>query len=227
MFMRNLTLVIPAKHEEYSLPIVLKELQSFNCKKIIVVSKSDSRTISSIKNFKCKIIKQKFDGYGNAIIEGIKKVTTKYLCIFNADGSFDPRYLKKMLKQSILNKNFIFASRYAHGGGSADDSLLTLIGNKIFTFMGSIFFKLRVSDILFTYIMGEKNKFVKLKLKNSDFRLCIEIPIKIKLNNFKYETIPAFERKRFGGKKKVNEFKDGFLILIEIIKSYFTIYVKN
>jgi glycosyltransferase involved in cell wall biosynthesis len=225
--MRNLTLVIPAKHEEYSLPKVLEEVQNVDCKKIIVLSKSDSKTIRSIKNYKCKIIKQKCDGYGNAIIEGIKNVTTKYLCIFNADGSFDPKYLKKMLNEVSLKKKFIFASRYIQGGGSADDSPLTFIGNKIFTFIGAILFKLRISDILFTYIMGEKNKFIKLQLKNSDFRLCVEIPIKIKLKNYKYESIPSFERKRLGGKKKVNEFKDGFLILIEIIKIYFTVYVKK
>jgi cellulose synthase/poly-beta-1,6-N-acetylglucosamine synthase-like glycosyltransferase len=225
--MKSLTLVIPAKHEEYSLPRVLKEMQNIDCKKIIVLSKSDSKTIRSIKNYKCKIIKQKYEGYGNAIIEGIKNVTTNYLCIFNADGSFDPKYLKKMLKEVSLKKNFIFASRYVDGGGSADDSLLTLIGNKIFTFIGATLFKLRISDILFTYIMGEKNKFINLKLKNTDFRLCVEIPIKIKMKNYKYESIPSFERKRFGGKKKVNEFRDGFLILIEIIKIYFTIYVQK
>jgi hypothetical protein len=62
---------------------------------------------------------------------------------------------------------------------------------------------------------------IKLKLKKSDFRLCVEIPIKIKINNFKYRTIASYERKRMGGKKKVNEFIDGFLILTELIKSYF------
>jgi hypothetical protein len=59
--MKSLTLVIPAKHEEYSLPRVLKEMQNIDCKKIIVLSKSDSKTIRSIKNYKCKIIKQKYN----------------------------------------------------------------------------------------------------------------------------------------------------------------------
>jgi hypothetical protein len=75
--------------------------------------------------------------------------------------------------------------------------------------------------------MGETNKFKELKLQNSDFRICVEIPIKIKLNNFKYSSIPSFERKRLGGIKKVNEFKDGFLILCELIRNYFMKYEKN
>ena len=31
---------------------------------------------------------------------------------------------------------------------------------------------------------------------------------------------PSFERSRISGKKKVNEFKDGFLILISILKLF-------
>jgi glycosyltransferase involved in cell wall biosynthesis len=225
--MKNLTLIIPAKNEEYSLPKVLNEIKNIDCKKFIILSKTDIKTIRSIKNYKCKIIKQKKCGYGNALIEGINKVSTKYLCIFNADGSFDPKYLKIMKSKINLNNSFLFASRYINGGGSADDSLLTFIGNKIFTFIGKKIFKLKLSDILFTYIMGETNKFKKLKLQNSDFRICVEIPIKIKRNNFKYNSIPSFERKRLGGIKKVNEFRDGFLILFELIKNYLIKYEKN
>jgi glycosyltransferase involved in cell wall biosynthesis len=225
--MKNLTLVIPAKNEEYSLPKVLDEIKNINCKKFIVLSKSDTSTIRSIRNYRCKIIMQKNNGYGNALIEGINSVKTDYLCIFNADGSFDPKYLNIMLNKTTINKSFIFASRYMRGGGSDDDSSLTFVGNKIFTFIGKIFFKLKISDILFTYIMGETNKFKRLKLKNSDFKICVEIPIKVKINNFKYLSIGSFERKRLGGIKKVNEFIDGFLILIELTKNYLFPYEKS
>jgi len=225
--MKKLTLVIPAKNEEYSLPKVLEEIKYINCEKFVVLSKSDTKTINSIKNYKCRIIKQKYNGYGNALIEGINNVTTDYLCIFNADGSFDPESLKIMLDRASLNKCFIFASRYMSGGGSADDSLLTFIGNKIFTLIGKLFFNLKISDILYTYVMGETVKFKKLKLNKADFRICVEIPIKVKINNLKYQSIGSFERKRIGGIKKVNEFIDGFLILLELAKNYLTPYEKK
>jgi len=221
--MKNLTLVIPAKNEEYSLPKVLNEIKFFKCKKIIVLGKSDLKTIKSLNNFDCKIIKQENSGYGNAIIEGINKTKTKYVCIFNADGSFDPKYLSSMLKKSIQGFNFIFASRYLNQAGSDDDTFLTLIGNKIFTFFGRFFFKLKLSDILFTFILGETQKFRNLKLKSKDFRLCVEIPIKIVKKKFTYTEVPSFERSRLGGKKKLNEFKDGFLILFAMLKFFLII----
>lgn len=218
--MKNLTLVIPAKNEEFSLPKVLNEIKYFKCKKIVVLGSSDLKTIKSINNFDCRIIKQKSSGYGNAIIEGIKKTKTKYVCIFNADGSFDPKYLNLMLKKALQGYNFVFASRYLNHAGSDDDTFLTLIGNKIFTFIGRFFFNLKLSDILFTFILGETQKFKILKLKSKDFRLCVEIPVNVKKKNFLYTEIPSFERVRLGGKKKVNEFKDGLLILFAMIKLF-------
>ena len=52
--------------------------------------KDDIETINAIKGFNCKIIYQKVNGYGAALIEGINSVETEYFCIFNADGSFNP-----------------------------------------------------------------------------------------------------------------------------------------
>jgi glycosyltransferase involved in cell wall biosynthesis len=225
--MKNLTLVIPAKNEEYSLPKVLNEIKYFKCKKIVVLGKSDFKTIKVLNNFDCKIIKQKNSGYGNAIIEGINKTKTKYVCIFNADGSFHPKYLNLMLKKVLLGFNFVFASRYLKQGGSEDDTLLTLIGNKIFTFLGKLLFKLELSDILFTFILGETKKFRDLKLKSKDFGLCVEIPVKIVKKKYSYVTIPSFERSRLGGKKKVNEFKDGFLILFAMINFFINLNKNN
>ena len=103
--MNNLTLIIPAKNEKESLPFVLKEIEKLRikCKIIIVVEKSDEQTIKAIKKFKKKVIFQTKKGYGNALITGIKNIKTKFFCIFNADGSFNPRELKHM--QKIINSN--------------------------------------------------------------------------------------------------------------------------
>ena len=216
----NITLVIPAKNEIESLPKVLNELKKYSVKKIIVIDPNDLGTIKSIKNYKCRIIKQKKPGYGNALMEGLSKVKTKYFCIFNADGSFNPKTLHKM-HNNLNNNNFVFASRYMPKAGSDDDTFITLIGNKIFTLIGNIFFNLNISDILFTYVGGNTNLANKLGLKNESFGFCVELPISIKKRNFSYTSIASHERKRIGGKKKVNAFRDGLIILIEMIKLFF------
>ena len=103
--MEDLTLIIPAKNESESLPSVLEEIKDYSCKKIVILESIDTETINSIKEYNCKLVYQTDKGYGNALIEGMKCVETNYLCIFNADGSFDPLELKKMLSK-INEKNY-------------------------------------------------------------------------------------------------------------------------
>ena len=217
--MQNLTLIIPAKNEVESLPIFLEEINKLNYKKLIVLQREDIQTKNVIlENESTKILIQKKNGYGNALIEGINDCKTEYCCIINADGSMNPSYLIDMLLK-CENHDLIFASRYlTPGGGSDDDTFITLVGNKIFSFLGNLLFKLNLSDILFTYIVGKTKSFKMLDLKYVDFRLCVEIPIRAKKQNLKYTSIASYERSRIGGKKKVNAFKDGFLILIAMLK---------
>lgn len=221
--MKNLTLIIPAKHESDSLPSVLEEIKDYDCEVIIILEFSDTETINVAKNYDCKILYQSKKGYGNALIEGMNNVQTEYLCIFNADGSFDPKYLKQMLIACQNNLDFIFASRYMNNAGSDDDTIVTKLGNFVFTKIGNIFFSLNISDILYTFLLGKTDSFKKLNLISNDFCLCVEIPLKAKKAGMKFIDLASYERKRLAGEKKVNEFHDGLKILLYMVKSFFKI----
>ena len=218
--MKNLTLIIPAKNESESLPTVLNELKKFNYNVNIVLHSSDTKTIQSIENHKVNIIYQKNLGYGDAIIEGINNCHTEYFCIFNADGSFDENDLPKILELNY-QYDFVFTSRYSLGGSSEDDTIITYLGNQFFSLLGRIFFSLKISDILYTFVMGNTESFKKLNVINSDFRFCVEFPIKMQKKKMKYFSISSYEKKRIAGIKKVSAFKDGVLILLEMIKLFF------
>ena len=220
--MNNITLVIPAKNEKESLPKVLDELKSYNLKILIVLEKDDKETIESAGNYNCNIIYQDGKGYGDALITGINSVDTEFFCVFNADGSFDPSELTKMFDQiNDKNADFVFGTRYEKNCGSDDDTIITLIGNFIFTKIGILFFRLNITDILYTYLLGKTSKAKDLELNSKDFKFCVELPIKAKRKGHKLVTSKAYERSRIGGKKKVNAFKDGFLILMYMIKLFF------
>ena len=221
--MKDLTLVIPAKFESESLPIFLNNIKNLNVKKKIVLDKHDTETIKSIKKFEeIDILFQEKTGYGSALIEGIRSTDTKYFCIINADGSMEPNDVFKMYDRITTKElDFIFASRYEKPlGGSDDDDIITSIGNYFFTKIGNIFFSLKISDILFTFTMGNTRKFNTLNINSPDFTFCVEFPIKVKRNGMLYETMPSHEKSRIGGKKKVNPIVDGSLILIKMLKMF-------
>ena len=220
--MSDLTLIIPAKNEKESLPKVLDELKGFDFKKNVILEASDRLTIEAIKTYDCKIIYQDSHGYGDALKKGIETVETEFFCIFNADGSFNPKELDQMIKKLKDNKcDFVFASRYEKDCGSEDDTLVTLVGNYIFTFIGKIFFKLNITDILYTFVMARASCAKELELTAKDFSFCVELPIKAHRASYKICTSKSFERSRIAGKKKVNAFKDGLKILFSMIKLFF------
>ena len=220
--MLDLTLVIPAKNEKESLPIVLKELEKYNLKKIVVLEKTDIETVEAIKNFDLKILYQVKKGYGAAIIEGIENVETKFFAIFNADGSFNPNELNLMFeKVHNHDADLVFGTRYEKGCGSDDDDLVTSVGNFIFTKLGRIFFRLNLTDILYTYVVGKTKLVNELKIENYDFSYCIALPISAKRKDLKLYNSKSYERKRIAGIKKVNAVKDGLLILWSMIKLFF------
>ena len=221
--MSKISLVVPSKNEKESLSSVLTELIKYKSiigEIIIVVDDVNDNSIPVAKNFDCKIIIQENKGFGAAIIEGFKNAEYQFGCIFNADYSMDPKYLSMLIEIS-KNADFVFGSRYTNDNesGSNDDDIITFIGNRVFSFMTNKLLGINLNDILYTYVLCNVKKFNMLNLEKNDFTLCIELPVKIKKNKFSYSEISMRERKRFGGTKKVRVLKDGFLILLEILKS--------
>ena len=145
------------------------------------------------------------------------------LCSSQSKSPFTKSQIQELINLVSDKYDFVFASRYEKNCGSDDDTLITLIGNFIFTKIGKIFFNLNVSDILYTYVLGKTNLAKSLNLKSKDFKFCIELPIKANRKGYRLGNSPSYERSRIGGKKKVNAIRDGFLILLGMMSLFFNI----
>ena len=217
--MQKINLIIPSKEKiEHLYKIISPLLRRKEINKIILVLNEKNKK-KFIKNKKLKIIAQKKSGYGSAIKEGFKISKSKFSCIFNADGSFNANDLPLMIKLTKQN-DFIYASRYMKGAGSEDDTMITLIGNFVFSLMGRVLLNVKLTDILYTFVLCNTKKFNKLNIVSYDFRFCIELPYKVSQNKFTYTELKSREFKRKFGEKNVNELVDGFLILIEVLRCF-------
>ncbi|MDB2486222.1 glycosyltransferase family 2 protein [Pelagibacteraceae bacterium] len=223
--MTNLTIIIPTKNEEESLKILLNEIKEYDNvigEIIIVDANSTDNTLVVAKNENCRTILQNENGgYGDAIVRGVYASNYKYSIILDGDGSKNPVYINKLL-ETIISKDldFVFAERYGGNANSLDDTFLTHIGNRIFTIMGKIFFKIKMNDILHTFFICKNTSFKKIDLNIIDFGFCVELPIKVERQKFLYSSIPTVERKRIAGEVKVRSFIDGYKILISMIKLF-------
>jgi len=224
--LNDLTIIIPTYNEELVIEKTLQELINLKVHNIIVIDGgSKDSTIKKVKKFDVKILEIGYrSGYGDAFIKGINLTNTKYVCKFNADGSFDPIYLTKMLKVLESNEaDVVFNSRYLSSSKSFDDTVIRRVGNFFFTHLCKFIFRTKNTDILYNYHMSKTKSYENLKLVYKDFSICTEIPIKFKKFGFKILEIPTIERARLSGVSKVNAFTDGIKILLNTIK----LLVKN
>ena len=111
------------------------------------------------------------------MIEGIESVETKYFVIFNADGSFDPNELKLMFEK-ITNENADLVFELDMKLDVVVMMIILLLQLEILYLQNrKNFFKLNLTDILYTYVLGKTKLVNNLKIKNYDFSYCIALPI--------------------------------------------------
>lgn len=224
----DLTILIPCKNDKSNLNYVIDDIKKNypDISILIVTSKSDDIDNNIIKKYSnISHISQKTKGYGAALTEGILHVKTKFFIIHNADGSFEVSKIAEMYDLS-KSYDFVFCDRYIEKGGSEDDTIITFIGNKIFTLMSKYLLNIYLNDVLYTHVLCNTELTKNLNLKQSDFTFCIELPYMVFKLNYKVKSLFSNEKKRISGKKNVNELKDGFLILVFILKCFFNKFFK-
>lgn len=133
MDLNDVEVLIPTFNEEKNLSITIDSLKKAGLNNLTILDAlSDDETVKVAKENNCKVLVDptKRLGFGYSIINGINNSSAKYLCIFDADGSFDPNTIL-LMKELLIEKklDFIFGSRYLNGNSSDDDTLITKFGN--------------------------------------------------------------------------------------------------
>jgi len=216
--LNDVSLIIATYNEEASLEFVLNEIKEYDFHEVIIVDgHSEDKTIKIAKKYDTKILLQTKKGWGAAVVQGFNHASGKYLTYMDGDGSYRPSSILEM-KSKIIEYDAIFGSRYKGGAKSPDDTFIRSIGNKLFTNIVRILFKIDISDALFFFPFISKEDFDNIQPKSSDFTLCIEIPVLIINLKRTYLDLLSTERERYAGVTKVNAFIDGAKILYGILK---------
>ncbi|MFH1462564.1 MAG: glycosyltransferase family 2 protein [bacterium] len=215
----KISIIIPALNEIESIGKVLEEIPNGVADEIIISDgHSTDGTQELVRKMGYKVIEQEGKGFGAAITSGIKEVKGDVVIIVNADGSQNPKDIPLLLEKMKEGYDMVLASRYLPGAGSEDDTWLHCLGNKMFTFFCNVLYGVGISDSLYFFLAAKKEIFEKIKLKSPNSGYAAELPIKAHRAGFKIAEIPSFERKRTGGKAKVNAFTNGLQILLTILK---------
>ena len=209
------TVIIPALNEAECIADVITELRTQpEVDEILVVDgHSTDGTADIVRRLGVRVALQEGRGYGMAMQTGLKQARGEVIIPLDADGSYDPKDIRRLLACIANGYDVAFASRYLPQSGSHDDTPIRYVGNKMFTFLLRLVHGVNISDSLFLYVAARKTVFEQLNLNSAGFEYCIEFPIKVRRAGLSYTEVPSFERKRIAGDSKVNAMWDGLRIL--------------
>jgi dolichol-phosphate mannosyltransferase len=214
----KISVLIPTKNEPLINELVdevhqvLKKFEH----EIIVIDKSDIKP--KINN--AKIVVQKSEGLGKAVIEGLSYATGDVIVTMDGDFSHDPNDLPKLIEKT-KEHDIVIGSRFVSGGITEDETHRKFI-SKVFRDLASFILKINIEDPMSGFAAIKRNVYETLQLNPIGYKINMEILYKGKFFDFKETEVPIFFHKRKAGKSKA-KINEALRILIFIFKLKFGI----
>ncbi|MCS7120859.1 MAG: glycosyltransferase family 2 protein [Candidatus Bathyarchaeota archaeon] len=211
----DVTVVLPTLNEEDAIGSVIDEIRGAGYDKVLVVDGySKDRTVEIARSKGVTVISQHGEGKAGAIRTAIENVKTKYMLVMDADETYDPNDISKMVAAALScgdcdevigwrrdRRNIPLAHRF---------------GNWVLGFALSLMMGRRVNDPCSGIYLLKTEVARRLELTATGFGVEAEIVCQICAHGRLVE-VPVSYRKR-KGVGKLRTWRDGLHILGTIIK---------
>lgn len=209
--MQKVSIILPTKDEERSIEEVIRKCLSLEFEKeIIVVDNSSDKTPEIAEKLGCKVIRS-VRGYGNACIEGLKNAGGDIVVILDADGSYDPNEIPKLITPILKGEaEIVLGSRFK--GKIMPEAMQwhhRYIGNPLLTKITNLFFKTKLSDVHSGMRALKKEIIQKLDPVCSGMEFATEIVLKAAIKGLRIAEVPIDYYPRVGN-SKLRSFRDGW-----------------
>jgi glycosyltransferase involved in cell wall biosynthesis len=159
---------------------------------LIADNGSTDGSIEIAQSLGVRVLNVKKRGYGSALINGIKSSHGKYIIMGDADGTYEWDKIKEIYLKLNDGFDLVMGNRF-HDKISKDSMpfLSRFIGNPILSFLGRVFFKIKIKDFHCGLRGFNKNRVLELKLNSLGMEFASEIVIKSALSNFQITEVPT------------------------------------
>jgi len=209
----RISILIPTKNEPLidelieEIHQVLEKLEH----EIILIDKSGIRP--KIKD--AKLVLQRSDGLGKAILEGLPHAIGDVIVTMDGDFSHDPKDLLKMI-QRIDGHDIIIGSRFVPGGITEDKSHRRLV-SFFFRKIASLVLGLGIEDSMSGFAVVKRYVYENLDFNPIGYKINMEIMFKAKKRNYRFCEVPITFHERKAGESKTgltfSGLREGFTIL--------------
>ena len=231
------TIIIPAKNEEGNLKNLVERIPKDEKYDLIIVCgvaqdntlKVANEIMDSNKNFKIQVIEQSGKGKANAVWEAAKKANGEFVAILDSDLSVDPEELPNFFE--IVDKryaDFVNGTRLVYEMEKGAMRYLNKIGNRIFQFFIGRVLKVPLTDTLCGTKVFRKKLLLNIfswqeKHKTKDPFGDFDLLFSAAYYGEKILEYPIHYKTRVYGSTQISRFRDGYKLIIYLIKSYLII----
>ena len=229
--MTSVSIIIPVKDEELGLKFLLQDFKNSNLNSLYDISFIviiDERTSDASKDvaiaFTDQIINQEnTHGKGAAMRQAIniwKQQKTSLIVFLDADGSYSFDSVLDILTELKNGAEIVSGSRFLDANiNLAGMSKLHIFGNRFLSKVSSIKNRRKISDLC-TGLWGFTSEALNsLNLVSSGFDFEAELAGESRKSGYNHSEVPVKWSARKGGVSKLNSFKDGFIILLRILRT--------
>jgi glycosyltransferase involved in cell wall biosynthesis len=228
----KLSVVIPVYNEVKYIEEVIKKVKDVNIEKEIVVVDdfSTDGTREILKGLQGDGVRvlfhEKNKGKGAALRTGFKYTTGEVIIIQDADLEYDPQdYIKLMEPINSGIAEVVYGSRFLERRYTPDYKnlfyLFHFIGNKILSFLVSILYFTKITDMETCYKVMKRDVLDNMNLTATGFEIEPEITVKILRRGFKIYEVPINYVPRDYREGKKISWRDGINAIYVLFKYRF------
>ena len=231
----RVSVILPTLNEAECIGAVLRAMPPEYAPRVLVVDgPSTDGTADVVRGLGFTVIPQEGRGLGRAIATGIAHTTGDIIVALDADGSHDPAEIPRMVALIDSGFDLVIGSRYSDGppeagmfsrhrrSTSADDTPLHAFGNRLFTWLCRILFRLPVHDVLMGYKAFRREVFDVVRIDAAEQDYDIEVLLRAHKAGFRIGELATVEHRRTGGVSKLSAPYHGALTLKVILRERFT-----
>ncbi|MDC0055943.1 glycosyltransferase family 2 protein [Deltaproteobacteria bacterium] len=222
--------LLPTLDEEEALPQVLASIPNGDLSSkgveigiMIVDGGSTDSTLDIARKAGCTIVEQKTTGKGLGLRLGFEVfLSSDYdrLVMFDADATYDPADITKMLEKLDQGSDIVIGSRLRGRMDPDAMSQLNYLGNNILTWIAVCLYGAEVSDICSGFWAFEKKAIATLNLNSISFEIEAEMYASAALAGLVIGHVPISYGIRLG-EPKLGSLHDGTRILRKLVTRRF------
>jgi dolichol-phosphate mannosyltransferase len=235
-----LSVVIPARDEEESLPSTLQEIfaaltaASIPHEIVVVDDGSRDRTWTVLQELQKEIPTlaptknaSGANGFGRAVVWGLDRSRGDAIVIMMADSSDSPADAVKYWQLLNEGKDCAFGSRFMHGGEVIDYPRFKLFVNRIANFLVRVGFNIPLNDTTNAFKAYRRTVIDGCRpFLAPHFNLTVELPLKAIVRGYSFAITPISWRNRKHGvaKLKIKEMGSRYFFICAYVwlEKYFS-----